>query len=244
MTTGSIYIGCAGWNIPANQKSNFPESGSHIERYAARLPAVEINSSFYKTHLDKTYIRWRETVPNDFRFSAKLPKTITHAHRLKNTESLLDTFLQGATQLKQKLGCLLIQLPPSLVFIEADVVSFLNNLKQRYDGNLVLEARHKSWFTSEVNHLMFTYQIAQAAADPSVCEVDGDPRGWSEFIYYRWHGSPEIYKSRYGSEQIKALAIKLKQYAREGKNIWCIFDNTTYGAAYANAFELILALNT
>ena len=243
MSIASIYIGNAGWNIPADQKSNFPEEGTHLERYASSLPCVEINSSFYKTHLDKTYIRWRESVPKNFRFSVKFPKTITHQHRLKDVDNLLDDFLKGIIGLREKLGCLLIQLPPSFAFNEKVAVSFLNALRHRYHGPLVLEARHKTWFTEDVEKIMVNYKVAQVAADPAVCVLDEAPRGWQELIYYRWHGTPDIYKSRYSVEQIDALAQKVNEHVKNNKTVWCIFDNTTYGASYDNAFELISALN-
>lgn len=86
---GTIRVGVAGWSLPKEHADRFPAVGTHLERYAARLPAVEINSSFYKPHRPATYARWAESVPGDFRFSVKVPKVATHERRLVGIESTL-----------------------------------------------------------------------------------------------------------------------------------------------------------
>jgi uncharacterized protein YecE (DUF72 family) len=86
------FIGTAGWSIPAIHAHAFPGSGTHLERYGAVLNAVEINSSFYRPHRQKTYARWAASVPEDFRFSVKLPRTITHHQRLIDFEADLARF--------------------------------------------------------------------------------------------------------------------------------------------------------
>src|SRR5690349_12428290 len=70
----NVRVGCAGWSLPKEHADRFPAEGSHLERYAACFPAVEINSSFYKPHRPTTYARWAASVPPDFRFSVKVPK--------------------------------------------------------------------------------------------------------------------------------------------------------------------------
>ncbi|MDQ3815662.1 MAG: DUF72 domain-containing protein, partial [Armatimonadota bacterium] len=82
MSSAHIYIGCAGWSIPSPHAPEFPAAGSHLERYAARFPAVEINSSFYRPHRPQTYERWAAAVPTHFQFAVKVPKIITHERRL------------------------------------------------------------------------------------------------------------------------------------------------------------------
>jgi uncharacterized protein YecE (DUF72 family) len=108
-----LYVGCAGWNLPSAERDNFPSEGSHLERYAARCPAVEMDSSFYRAHRPASYARWAASVPPSFRFAVKLTKAITHEAGLRETESSLDDFLTGARSLGQTLGCLLVQLPPA-----------------------------------------------------------------------------------------------------------------------------------
>src|SRR5687768_14756132 len=111
-----IFIGTAGWSIPKSSAEHFPADGSHLERYAQTLPAVEINSSFYRPHKIESYERWARAVPEGFRFAVKIPKTITHEKQLRGADELLNRFLGEAITLGTKLGPLLVQLPPSLRF--------------------------------------------------------------------------------------------------------------------------------
>ena len=85
-------------------QGQFAAEGSHLQRYAARLPAVEINSSFHRPHTTATYARWAANVPPDFRFSVKLPRTITHQHKLRDCAPLVDEFLAQASGLGERLG--------------------------------------------------------------------------------------------------------------------------------------------
>ena len=78
-----VRIGCAGWTIPTEHSAVFGGEGTHLQRYASRFSCVEINSSFYRPHRTTTYARWAASVPDNFRFSVKLPKTITHEQRLQ-----------------------------------------------------------------------------------------------------------------------------------------------------------------
>ena len=112
----SVQVGCAGWSIPREYAEHFPAGGTHLERYAQRLPAVEINSSFYRPHRPQTYARWAASVPDTFRFAVKVPKEMTHTRRLRDSAEPLDRFLSAVAALGPMLGPLLIQLPPSLRF--------------------------------------------------------------------------------------------------------------------------------
>ena len=232
-------IGCAGWAIPKDHKSEFPADGSHLQRYAARFPAVEINSSFYRPHRPATYSRWAESVPDDFRFSAKVPKTITHKQRLSDTAALLDAFLAEVTCLGPKLGCLLVQLPPSLVYDAPTVESFFGDFRSRYEGAAVIEPRHASWFTPTVAARLYELRIGQVAADPAVVPEAAEPAGWPEITYVRLHGSPEIYYSNYDEPYLDRLATRMREYATQAREVWCVFDNTARFAATPNALSLL-----
>src|SRR4051812_35434116 len=126
-------IGTAGWTIPTAHAAHFRDAGSHLERYAQRLTAAEINSSFHKPHRRATYERWAASVPDDFAFAAKLPKAITHAARLANAEAALDAFLEQASGLGDKLHVLLVQLPPSFAFDAPLAAGFFAALRERMD---------------------------------------------------------------------------------------------------------------
>lgn len=231
-------IGCAGWAIPKAHKPEFPDNGSHLERYAARFSAVEINSSFYKPHRPATYSRWAASVPNDFRFSAKVPKTITHKQRLVDADALLDAFLREVTCLGRKLGCLLVQLPPSLAYHAPTVEHFFESVRARHDGPLVVEPRHESWFTPDVATRLYAHRVGQVAADPAVVPAAAEPAGWPEVIYVRLHGSPDVYYSTYDEPYLDRLAERMREYATRAREAWCIFDNTALFAATPNALSL------
>jgi uncharacterized protein YecE (DUF72 family) len=114
--TATIRIGTAAWSIPKEHAAPFPVAGSHLERYGAVFNAVEINTSFYRSHRTVTYERWAASVPDGFRFTVKVPKAITHERRLEDVSDLLDRFLSEVGGLGPKLGPLLVQMPPSLSF--------------------------------------------------------------------------------------------------------------------------------
>ena len=234
----NIRIGCAGWSLPRAEQEHFPAEGSHLERYAAVFEAVEINSSFHRPHRPATYARWADAVPSAFRFSVKLPKTITHDHRLRDTGELIETFLSEAAGLGEKLGCFLVQLPPSLDFERETAADFFADLRSRTPVPLACEPRHPSWFTPEADDLLRDHQVARVAADPARVPEAAEPGGWRGLTYYRLHGSPDMYRSAYSEEYLASLAARLCEEVAAEKAVWCIFDNTTLGAATRNALDL------
>jgi hypothetical protein len=128
-----VRIGTAGWSVLSRYAEEFPPGGSHLERYARRLNAAEINSSFHRPHQRTTYERWAQSTPLTFRFSVKVPKTITHEQRLIGSGALLDRFLAEATGLGDKLGVLLVQLPGKFAFEEKAADQFFSDLRARID---------------------------------------------------------------------------------------------------------------
>lgn len=129
--------------------------------------AVEINSSFYRPHQMSTYQRWAASVPEDFRFAVKVPKAITHEHRLKGAGDIVKRFLTEVAGLDDRLGPLLLQLPPSLSFEPGTAVTFLVELRHRFPGSIVCEPRHASWFTDDVDGLLRELRIGRVSADPA-----------------------------------------------------------------------------
>ncbi|MGK5005001.1 DUF72 domain-containing protein [Janthinobacterium sp. LB2P70] len=231
----TVYIGTAGWSISSAAASHFPLDGSHLQRYAQVLPCVEINSSFYRPHQPATYARWAASVPAHFRFSVKLPRSITHERRLRDGAAELDRFASEVGELGSKLGCVLVQLPPSLRF-EADVAAaFFTALRRRFDGMLACEARHPSWFEQGATELLTMQRITRVRADPPAGQP-GPHVPTTNVAYVRLHGSPKIYYSDYPADYLAALAAELRNPAYAGS--WCIFDNTAAGAALFNALDL------
>lgn len=234
--TRHIRIGTAGWSV-SRAVEGFPEAGTSLERYATRFNAVEINSSFYRPHQRKTYERWAASTPADFRFAVKIPKIITHEHRLVACAPPLARFLDECGGLGDRLGPLLIQLPPSLRF-ELDVVTrFLADWRSATEGETVLEPRHASWFEPAAEALLERFEIARVGADPAVVPNAADPGGWRGLAYRRLHGSPVMYDSPYPAEALEALARTMIAEIQRGPT-WCIFDNTRLGAATVDALKL------
>ncbi len=238
MPASPLRIGTAGWSVPSQYHGELPAGGSHLERYARRLNAAEINTSFYRPHQRMTYERWALSTPGSFRFSVKVPKAITHEHALADCGALLDRFAAEVSGLGDRLGVLLVQMPPTLALEKRVAGNFFRALRKRIDVPAVCEPRHPSWFTPGANDWLAAREIARVAADPAKVPEAGEPGGWSGLAYYRWHGSPRIYYSDYDRTTLVALEKRLAAHRKRGIPTWCIFDNTASGAALGNALTL------
>jgi uncharacterized protein YecE (DUF72 family) len=233
-----VKVGTAGWSLPKDHAGLFPDTGSHLARYAVQFPVVEINSSFYRPHRPATYSRWAKSVPPGFLFSVKMPKVATHERRLVQVNDVLDEFLEQAKQLGDALGPVLVQLPPSLSFSAEIAERFFAAVRERFDGAIALEPRHASWFDREAELQLQHYRVSRVAADPAVACAAAEPGGWSGLVYYRLHGAPQTYYSEYSQAYLETLARELTRAARSAP-VWCIFDNTALGTATVNALELL-----
>lgn len=239
---GSVLVGCAGWALSSAVARFFPIEGTHLERYAQVFSAVEINSSFYREHQVKTYQRWAASVPDSFRFSVKMPRAVTHEHRLRHIDDLIDRFFDQVHALEEKLGCVLVQLPPSLRLDVAEASYFFGRLRQITNVSLVCEPRHASWFTAEGQEMLAAHHVAFAHAHPkpvSGIELKHD----KNVLYIRLHGAPEMYFSAYEPSFIKSIAKRIQTVQIAGQTIWCIFDNTAQGHAIPNALSLMKLLD-
>jgi uncharacterized protein YecE (DUF72 family) len=234
-----IYTGSAGWNIPRAHKERFPADGSGLQRYAARLNAAEINTSFYRPHAPATYERWAASVPAAFRFAVKMPKVISHDRALLRSREPLERFLEEVAGLGSRLGVFLLQFPPSFAFEPRRVGRFFDLMRARTDVPVACEPRHVSWTNDAATRLLVKFRVARVAADPPRAAGLEAPGGWPGLAYYRWHGSPRTYFSSYSAEQLDALARRLSASPPGvGADSWCIFDNTGSGSAAANALDL------
>jgi len=234
-----VFVGSAGWNIPRAHRARFAADGSQLERYASRLNAAEINSSFYRPHAPATYQRWAAAVPGRFRFSVKIPKIITHERKLTRARRPLERFLGEIAGLGPKLGPLLVQLPPSFVFESRRVTRFFELLRALHDGPVVCEPRHASWTSAGAVRALTAFRIARGAADPPRAAGLETPGGWPGLVYYRWHGSPRPYFSPYLPDALAALAAAARA---QTVDTWCIFDNTGSGSPAVNALDLTARL--
>ena len=158
--------------------------------------------------------------------------------RLVEVTAPLERFLRDVQTLGAKLGPLLIQLSPSLRFTERLAQTFFTVLRARFRGHAACEPRHRSWFSTEAEHLLHAVQVVRVAADPALMPAAAVPGGWPGLVYYRWHGAPDVYYSAYASASLDALVDQLAVSARTVPT-WCIFDNTARGAATMNALGLL-----
>ena len=205
---------------------------------------MEINSSFHRPHARAVYLRWAASTPPAFRFSVKLPRTITHELRLRRARRPLAGFLDQVGGLGVKLGALLVQLPPSLDYDARAAGRFFEMLRHGHAGAVVCEPRHTSWFTAAAERALQSHRIGRVAADPACVPAARYPGGWltpaaatPAVTYHRLHGSPRMYWSRYSDADLQAWADAIA--ARDGaEDVWCIFDNTAMGAAIENALEM------
>jgi len=237
-----LRIGTAGWTITPAGRDRLPDAGTHLERYSGAFPCVEINSSFHRSHRVSTWAKWAAATPDNFRFSAKLPKAITHVAKLVIAPDAFDAFVEETSALGHKLGVVLVQLPPSLAFEDCSAAEFFEAIRDRIATPIAFEPRHRSWFSPDADELLVRHNIARVAADPirnpkSKPGALPTPGGSDALRYFRLHGSPRMYYSAYAPEYLQRLAGVL--HANDAApDTWVIFDNTASGEALANALDL------
>lgn len=232
-------IGTAGWSLPRNVAERFPVYGTALERYSQIFDGVEVNSSFYRPHRSSTWAKWAASVPPHFRFSVKVPKAITHEAKLIDAEELITQFAEEVRHLGNKLGFLLVQLPPKLRFDAAVAEPFFHHMRRSVEAKIICEPRNASWFADEADALLTALEVSRVAADPAVGPASATPGGWQGTAYWRLHGSPDMYRSSYTSDAIAFYERQIRDSLSEKRDIWCIFDNTAASEATANALSLV-----
>ena len=178
-------------------------------------------------------------MPAEFRFAVKLPKTISHERKLVDCNGLVAQFLAEAGGLGEKLAVLLVQLPPKLAFDANVAEAFLAGLAAVTPARLVCEPRHPSWFEPGPEALLRRLGVSRVAADPAIVLAAAVPGGCPDLAYWRLHGSPQRYRSSYSDGRLEGYAAALEEARREGRAVWCIFDNTASSAATGDALGLL-----
>ena len=201
--------------------------------------AVEINSSFYRSHRCATYERWRDITPANFRFSAKMPRSVTHECALRRCRSELRKFIDEISGLGRKLSVILVQLPASLAFESRVSGHFFELLAAHSSVRLACEPRHPSWFSARASDFLQRHGIARVAADPSKNPGGDLPGGSRNLVYYRLLGSPKMYYSAYSADFLSRLATQIRGSISITDDVWCIFDNTARHEAWPNAQQLL-----
>ena len=179
-----FFIGTAGWTIPKQHLPLFPTSPdalkpSHLALYATQFRCVEINSSFHRPHRRSTWESWAATTPGGFRFAVKAPKTITHIAKLVNTGPALLDFFNAANAPRRQTRPGPRPTPAKARLRRRPRPRFFTTLRELHTGPVVLEPRHATWFTSPVDRLLRSFEVARVAADPpKAADLAAQPGGW------------------------------------------------------------------
>jgi uncharacterized protein YecE (DUF72 family) len=200
--------------------------------YAQHLNTLELNVTFYRQVRPLTFQKWYDTVPAHFLFSLKMSRFITHIKRLKVEKESVARFMDDAGLLKDKLGVILIQLPPSLKYDPALVTDFFELLDPAF--KYTIEARNRSFINDDFFSLLHARDIAWCIAE-SADRYPYDEAVTASFIYLRLHGRTELYASSYSDEELRGLAAKIRSWARK---TYVYFDNDFSGYAVKNAMTL------
>jgi len=236
-TKAPVQVGTSGWHYEHWRGPFYPDdlrAHRFLAYYADRFPTVEINNSFYRLPSERALTTWRETAPPGFIFAVKASRFITHLKKLKDPERSLAPFLDRIALLGEKLGPILFQLPPRWHFDAARLAAFLTALPGKY--RYTLELRDRSWINESALDLLARYGVAFC-----IYELDGylSPQEvTADFVYIRLHGPGGPYQGRYDHRTLTAWAEAIAAWSRQGREVFCYFDNDEAGYAAQNAWQL------
>lgn len=231
-------IGCSGFLYDSWKGIFYPEDLPHrwwLSFYMEKFNTVELNVTFYRLLKKEAFERWYKETPPDFVFCLKGSRFITHVKKLKDVELPLSTFFNATAPLLEKLHVVLWQLPPNLKLNMKNLEDFIENLKL-YPVRHAFEFRHKSWLTKKVFNLLSASNIAVCTADwPDFIK---DVPATANFVYIRRHGEGGNYSTSYTTDQLKNDAKMIKEYLKQGKNVYYYLNNDAFAYAPKNAMEL------
>lgn len=237
-----IYIGTSGYNYDHWRDDVFYPKGlpqnKYLEYYSTKFNSVELNVTFYRLPSARVFEGWKRKTPNDFRFSVKGNRYITHIKRLKDVSAPLGNFAENLKPLRQKTSCILWQLPPGFKASADRLNNFVRDLKKAGFTKFrhAFEFRHESWFTRDIYKILRNNNFCLCMADmpdaPSAEVLTAD------FIYIRFHGARERYSSNYSDKELKEELSKFKKWLKRSKGLYAYFNNDAYGYAPKNAMSL------
>ncbi len=237
MIAEMFHVGTSGWHYDHWQGPFFPKdlpNSEWLAYYAERLATVEINNSFYQLPEAKTLRNWRATTPEGFRFAVKASRYITHMKKLTDPDEPVANFLGRIDELGDKLGPILFQLPPNWNVNVKRLRAFLETLPKGY--RFTLEFRDPSWFDERVYDLLKAHDMAFCIYDLS---ARLSPREvTTDWVYVRLHGPDGAYQGKYDMQTLAGWMGAFSSWMRQGKEVFCYFDNDEAGYAVQNALEL------
>lgn len=237
-----IHIGTSGWHYKHWIGTFYPsatKSDAQFDYYRRHFNTVEINNSFYKLPSPETFKKWRKESPDDFLFVVKASRFITHMKKLTDPKESSQKFFANVKHLKEKLGPILFQLPPSWKLNIERFAEFLAALPKKH--RYVFEFRNETWYDEDVFKLLAKYNCAfciyELAGHQSPTNITAD------FVYVRLHGPGNKYQGSYTLTQLKDWAEQCKEWQKEGLEIFVYFDNDEKGYAAFNAVTLKELIN-
>jgi uncharacterized protein YecE (DUF72 family) len=206
-----------------------------LRYYADHFQTVEINNSFYQLPRRETLTAWRNTVPSGFIFTVKASRYITHMKKLKDPIASLSALLATVEILGDKLGPILFQLPPRWRFNPQRLSNFLDSLP--HDYRYAFEFRDPSWFDARAYESLSKHGAAFCIYD--LAGLLSPKEVTADFVYIRLHGpAEEPYRGQYDINVLSGWAGAFSTWARQGKKIFCYFDNDEAGYAAQDALRL------
>jgi uncharacterized protein YecE (DUF72 family) len=236
------FIGCSGFYYKHWRGKFYPEELPErrwFEYYCMHFNTLELNVTFYRFPEATTLQRWYMNSPANFCFSVKVPRIITHYKKFHGTASLISDFYRVIDHnLKEKLGCVLFQMPPSFIFSHERMQKLIDSLDPSFRN--VVEFRHTSWWSEEVFLALEKHHITFCGM--SHPDFPTDLIRTNTFLYYRMHGLKKTYSSGYEDAELKALASQLKKLPNVSQ-AYIYFNNDVQGFATDNAHTLSGYLN-
>lgn len=233
-----LYVATSGWYYDHWKGPFYPEDlpkNRFLEYYSERFNTVEINNSFYRLPEESTIAEWRDKTPDDFAFSVKASRLITHIKRLKDPGRTLPNFLDRIKAFGDKLGPILFQLPPKWNVNTERLREFLDALPK--DNRYTFEFRDISWFTPKVYDMLAEYNAALCMYDFN--HVLSPRKLTADFAYMRLHGPNGPYRGQYTDEVLEDWADAFTEWFKDVDEIYCYFDNDEAGYAAKDALRLI-----
>lgn len=240
----NFFSGLSGLELPI-PKYKFPleyQKTSRLTYYAAHFNSLEVNRSFYKIPLKRTVTKWASSVPEDFKFTFKLFKEITHQKNLKFDSMYIEQFMEAVSHTGTKKGCILVQFPPSLKNENLEQLDNLLRSIKSFDGEtawkVAVEFRNKGWYNDDVYNVLNSHRVSLVIHDiPSSATPLFDYS--SDVIYIRFHGPTGNYRGTYPDAFLNEYTEYIKEWLSESKTVYVYFNNTM-----GDAFNNLTTLNT